>query len=91
MKIIKYVLNLDGTIPDYVVSGGFFPKSNNNPSPQDYDFIGYSEDDSGLKEYLSKSDLLNYVKKFNDLKIDTDGIKYDLINDIDNKWTNRNV
>lgn len=28
MKLIRYTLNKDGTIPDFVIDGGYFPKPN---------------------------------------------------------------
>ena len=44
MKMIKYTLNSDGTIPDYVADGGYLAKSNGSASPQDYDLIGVATD-----------------------------------------------
>tara|TARA_R110002051_G_C8484233_1_gene462137 strand:+ start:225 stop:512 length:288 start_codon:yes stop_codon:yes gene_type:complete len=64
MKLIRYTLNEDGTLPDYVIDGGYFPKFNDGPSPQDYDLIGISETNPGLEEYTTKVSFENYVKSF---------------------------
>ena len=45
-KIIKYNLEADGTIPTYIADGGYYPKSNSNASPQDWDLIGATQDGS---------------------------------------------
>jgi hypothetical protein len=65
MNVIKYTLNENGTIPDYVIDGGYFAKLNNNNSPQDYDLIGLSES-TGIENFINKIDFENYVKSFND-------------------------
>ena len=43
-KIIKYTLNSNGTIPDYIADGGYYGKANGGSSPQDYDMIGATVD-----------------------------------------------
>ena len=45
-KIIKYNLEANGTIPTYIDDGGYFPKANDNASPQDYDMIGATNNGS---------------------------------------------
>jgi len=62
MKFIMYNLEKDGTIPSYVISGGFFAIPNNKKSPQDWDMIGISTGNKGLKEFKTKDELLDYVK-----------------------------
>ena len=62
MKLIRYTLLPNGTIPDYVIDGGHFAKLNSNDPPQDNDLIGFSESNTGLEEYTVKSDFENYVK-----------------------------
>ena len=54
MKIIKYTLLEDGTIPLYVNDGGYFIKLNNNQSPQDYDMLGITYDESKIEEFNTK-------------------------------------
>lgn len=62
MKIIKYTLNSDGTIPDYVVDGGYLAKSNGNASPQDYDLIGVATDAAPQTGYANQAALLQYAE-----------------------------
>ena len=60
-KIIKYNLTSGGTIPTYIADGGYYPKSNSNASPQDWDLIGATVDSSsetGLGELANKTQLL---------------------------------
>ena len=64
MKLIRYTLNEDGTVPDYVIDGGFFAKKNIHNSPCDYDLIGISDTNSGLEEYTTKTSLVKYVRSF---------------------------
>ena len=62
MKMIKYTLNSDGTIPDYVVDGGYLAKSNGNASPQDHDLIGVATDTAPQAGYANEAALLKYVE-----------------------------
>lgn len=39
-KVITYTLQPDGTVPQYVFDGGYFPTPNGNPSPQDWTLMG---------------------------------------------------
>jgi len=65
MKMIKYTLNSDGTIPDYVVDGGYLAKSNGNASPQDYDLIGVATDAAPQEAIASEAALLAYCQSKN--------------------------
>jgi hypothetical protein len=62
MKLVIYTLNIDGTIPDYIIDGGHFPYSNNNQSPQDWDFIGVANDDAEQEGFPNKEALTSYVE-----------------------------
>jgi len=62
MKIIKYTLKADGTIPDYVIDGGYLAASNNNPSPQDLDLIGVATDEASEVGFTTEADLLEYAQ-----------------------------
>jgi hypothetical protein len=62
MKMIKYTLNSDGTIPDYVVDGGYLAKSNGSASPQDHDLIGVATDAAPQTGYANEAALLQYVE-----------------------------
>lgn len=63
MKIIKYTLNSDGTIPEYIIDGGYLTKYNGNPSPQDHDLIGIATDNAPEVGYASEAELLQYVEE----------------------------
>ena len=62
MKIIKYTLKTDGTIPDYVIDGGYLSALNSNPSPQDLDLIGVATDEASEVGFATEADLLQYAQ-----------------------------
>ena len=62
MKIIKYTLTADGTIPDYVIDGGYLASLNNNTTPQDWDLIGVATDEASEVGFASKADLVQYAQ-----------------------------
>ena len=62
MKIIKYTLNADGTIPNYIIDGGYLAVSNNNPTPQDWDLIGVATDEASEVGFATEADLLQYAQ-----------------------------
>ena len=43
--IVEYNLEANGTVPTYIADGGYFLKSNDNASPQDWDMVGYTVND----------------------------------------------
>jgi len=66
-KIIKYNLTSGGTIPTYIADGGYYPKSNSNASPQDWDMIGATVDGSsetGLGELANKAAIKTYLDTY---------------------------
>ena len=66
-KIIKYTLNANGTIPDYIADGGYYGKANGGSSPQDYDMIGATVDGSnqlGVGELTSEADIKTYLDTY---------------------------
>ena len=66
-KIIKYNLTAEGTIPTYIADGGYYPKSNSNSSPQDWDLIGATVDGSsetGLGELANKAAIKTYLDTY---------------------------
>ena len=60
MKLIKYTLTADGTIPDYVIDGGYLAVSNDKITPQDYDLIGVATDEASEAGFATEADLLEY-------------------------------
>ena len=66
-KIIKYTLNANGTIPDYIADGGYYGKANSGSSPQNYDLIGATVDGSnqlGIGELTSEADVKTYLDTY---------------------------
>ena len=63
MKLVIYTLNADGTIPEYVIDGGYLPWSNNQPSPQDLDLVGVATDEALQVGFVSEEDLLTYAQE----------------------------
>jgi hypothetical protein len=65
MKIIKYTLNIDGTVPDYVIDGGYLAVSNNGISPQNLDLVGLAINEAPQSGFTSKLELLSYANEKN--------------------------
>jgi hypothetical protein len=65
MKLIKYTLNADGTVPSYVTDGGYFAVANNGTSPQDWDLIGVANDDAPQTGFANEAALLAYAQEKN--------------------------
>ena len=66
-KIIKYNLTAGGTIPTYIEDGGYYPKANENASPQDWDLIGATDNGSsetGLGELANKAAVKSYLDSY---------------------------
>jgi hypothetical protein len=66
MKVIRYTLLANGTIPSNVADGGYFIKQNGGQSPQDYDMIGLSLNWTvGISNnYTTKTSFENYIESF---------------------------
>jgi len=65
MKLIKYTLTAQGTIPEYVTDGGYFAVKNNGIWPQDLDLIGVANDSATEESFANKAALLAYVQEKN--------------------------
>ena len=63
MKLIVYTLDADGTIPNYIVDGGYLPWANGGISPQDYDLVGVSTDTAAQEGFADDSALLVYAEE----------------------------
>ena len=64
-QIILYNLESGGTVPSYVTDGGYLPKLNDNPPPQDYDLVGAATSGQfALQVFDSEQDLLSYANAF---------------------------
>ena len=80
MNLVKYTLNVDGTIPDHIEYGGYFLNPNSNASPQDDTMICIS---SNTSDFSNKSEFLTYVKSFRSDHTDVDGKIKTVISEID--------
>ena len=65
MKLIKYTLNADGTIPEYVTDGGYLVVANGGTSPRDWDLVGVANDDAPQTGFASEAALLAYAQSKN--------------------------
>jgi hypothetical protein len=65
MKLIIYTLLPNGTVPEYVVDGGYLACANNNTSPQDLDLIGVATDNAEQTGFTNEAELLTYVQSKN--------------------------
>ena len=72
-KIIKYTLESDGTSPNYIGDGGYYPKPNGGSPPQDNDFIGATifhasptdnDDEVGKGELVSEAAVKSYLDTY---------------------------
>ena len=66
-KIIKYNLESNGKIPNYIADGGYYPKANGGSSPQDWDLIGATidgSDETGLGELANKAAIKSYLDTY---------------------------
>ena len=67
IKIIKYNLESNGTIPTYIADGGYYPKANGGSSPQDWDLIGATldgSDETGLGELANQAAVKTYLDTY---------------------------
>jgi len=95
-KIIKYNLTAEGTIPGYIEDGGYFPKTNSNASPQDWDMIGATKDGSSetglgalanaaaIKDYLD-----TYTSEWKERNSDGDEVDFNQTTAANMIWTKK--
>jgi hypothetical protein len=65
MKLIKYTLNANGTIPEYVTDGGYFAVLNDGTSPKDLTLVGVANDDAPQTGFVNEAALLTYAQEKN--------------------------
>jgi len=95
-KIIKYNLTAEGTVPGYIGDGGYFPKTNSNASPQDWDLIGATKDGSSetglgalanaaaIKDYLD-----TYTSEWKERNSDGDEVDFNQTTAANMIWTKK--
>ena len=62
MKLIKYTLTEEGTIPTYIVDGGHVAITNDRPWPQNYDLIGVAIDSASEVGFQDKEELATHLE-----------------------------
>jgi hypothetical protein len=65
MKMIKYVLTPEGTIPDYIVDGGYLAVANSGTWPQNLDLVGVANDSATETSFANQAALLAYAQEKN--------------------------
>jgi hypothetical protein len=65
MKLIKYTLNTNGTIPEYVTDGGYLAVANGGSSPKDLTLVGVANDDAPQTGFANEAALLAYAQEKN--------------------------
>ena len=62
MKMIKYVLTPQGTIPEYVTDGGYLAWENGGTSPQNLDLVGVANNSATETSFVNEAALLAYCQ-----------------------------
>jgi hypothetical protein len=65
MKMIKYVLTPQGTIPEYVTDGGYLAWDNSGIWPQNLDLVGVANDSATEPSFANEAELLTYAQSKN--------------------------
>lgn len=65
MKLVVYTLNANGTIPDYIIDGGYLPYNNGGIWPQDLDLVGVALEDAEQPGFANKAALTAYIEDKN--------------------------
>ncbi len=77
--ISTYILNTDGTIPDYVTNGGYFPDARAGGSPQDWTLVGVVTGDCPTTPFANAAALETYLTDIGGGSwTDIDGVAVDL-------------
>jgi hypothetical protein len=69
MKLIRYTLTEEGTIPTYVVDGGHLAIANAKTWPQNYDLIGVATDSAPEVGFQDKEELATYLESISSTSI----------------------
>jgi len=62
VKLIKYTLTAEGTIPEYVKDGGYLPVENSMAWPQNLDLVGIALDSASQAGFDTKAALTAYIQ-----------------------------
>ena len=90
MKVTTYTLNADGTIPDFVDNGGYFPNSREGDPPQDFTLVGVCADDAP-GDAMTEAELVTYVEGFSPVFVDLEDDTETPAADVVATWWTTNV
>jgi hypothetical protein len=90
MKIATYVLNFDGTVPDFVIDGGYFASATDVPSPQDWTLVGFVTDDAPIDKFTSLKDFVVYLESIGAESWTEFGIAFDYSSAAKVMWNEAN-
>jgi hypothetical protein len=65
MKMIKYILTPEGTVPNYIVDGGYLAVANSGSWPQNLDLVGVANDSATETSFANQAALLAYAQEKN--------------------------
>lgn len=86
MQIATYILNLDGTVPDFVIDGGYFAANRVAQSPQDWTLVGVV-DDSVQSAFATVDDLTEYLATISGGEwVDMEGHPVDIAQEAARMW-----
>lgn len=60
-KIITYTLEADGTVPVYILDGGYFPTPSGDASPQDWLLVGAAVDSAPGEGFADAAAIEGYL------------------------------
>lgn len=60
-KIITYTLEADGTVPVYILDGGYFPTPSGQASPRDWTLVGVSTDAAPGEGFFDAAAIETYL------------------------------
>ena len=90
MKVTTYTLNADGTIPEFVDNGGYFPDSRVGDSPQDWTLVGVCTDDAP-GDAMTEAQLVTYVEGFSPVFVNPEDDTETPAADVVAAWWTANV
>ena len=86
-KIITYTLEADGTVPQYVLDGGYFPAPSGESSPQDWTLVGAAADGAPGEAFPNAQAVEAYLVSIGgESWTDPDGLPVDLAQQAQAIW-----
>ena len=75
-----YTLTASGTVPEYVMDGGYFAVANDLPSPQDWTLVGVVAADAPVDKFAALADFISYLESIGAASwVDDDGAAFDYV------------